>query len=117
MSFEKLTGLIAAPFTAFDAKGNVNFDMIPKQVESLVAQGVSGAYVSGTTGEGVSCSLQERMEIMDAPLWLISSPAVPPTTAGSASSTSLTRFPEAIARDADWNIMVTLMTAMMTVVT
>ncbi|MBQ9803849.1 MAG: dihydrodipicolinate synthase family protein, partial [Lentisphaeria bacterium] len=66
MSFEKLTGLIAAPFTAFDAKGNVNFDMIPKQVESLVAQGVSGAYVSGTTGEGVSCSLQERMEIMDA---------------------------------------------------
>jgi len=66
MSFEKLTGLIAAPFTAFDAKGNVNFEMIPKQVESLVAQGVSGAYVSGTTGEGVSCSLRERMEIMDA---------------------------------------------------
>lgn len=66
MNFEKLTGLIAAPFTAFDAKGNVNFEMIPKQVESLVAQGVTGAYVSGTTGEGVSCSLRERMEIMDA---------------------------------------------------
>ena len=66
MKFEKLSGLIAAPFTAFDSNGNVNFDMIPKQVDSLLAQGVTGAYVSGTTGEGVSCSLQERLEIMDA---------------------------------------------------
>ena len=66
MKFEKLSGLIAAPFTAFDSNGNVALDIIPKQVESLLAQGVTGAYVSGTTGEGVSCSLQERLDIMDA---------------------------------------------------
>ena len=64
--FEKLRGLIAAPFTPFKADGSVNFEAISQQVESLVRQGVSGAYVSGTTGEGVSCSVAERIEVMEA---------------------------------------------------
>jgi N-acetylneuraminate lyase len=66
MKYPQLTGLIAAPFTAFDADGSVNYSAIPRQVESLLAQGVTGAFVSGTTGEGVSCSLEERIRIMDA---------------------------------------------------
>lgn len=64
--YEKLRGLIAAPFTPFKANGEVNYDMIPLQAESLIRQGVSGAYISGTTGEGVSCSVAERIRIMDA---------------------------------------------------
>ena len=64
--FEKLRGLIAAPFTPFKADGSVNFEAISLQAESLVRQGVSGAYVSGTTGEGVSCSVAERIEVMEA---------------------------------------------------
>lgn len=64
--YEKLRGLIAAPFTPFKANGEVNYDMIPLQAESLIRQGVSGAYVSGTTGEGVSCSVAERIEVMEA---------------------------------------------------
>ena len=58
--------MIAAPFTPFKVNGEVNYDMIPLQVESLIRQGVSGAYISGTTGEGVSCSVAERIRIMDA---------------------------------------------------
>ena len=38
----KLAGLIAAPFTPFKADGEVNYEAIPLQVETLVEQGVSG---------------------------------------------------------------------------
>ena len=64
--YEKIRGLIAAPFTPFKPDGEVNYEAIPLQVETLIEQGVSGAYVSGTTGEGVSCSVAERIRIMDA---------------------------------------------------
>lgn len=63
---EKINGLIAAPFTAFTAANEIDYAMVPRQVEALLRQGVAGAYVLGTTGEGVSCSLAERLELMAA---------------------------------------------------
>lgn len=66
MKYEHLKGLIAAPFTAFRGDGSVNIDAVPLQVESLLRQGVIGAYILGTTGEGVSCSVSERKELMAA---------------------------------------------------
>ena len=66
MKYEKLTGLIAAPFTAFNTDKSVNLEMIPQQVELLLKEGVMGAYVLGSTGEGVSCSMEERKAIMHA---------------------------------------------------
>ena len=65
MSKLKLAGLIAAPFTPFDENGEVNYAMIEKQAASLIADGVKGAYVCGTTGEGISCSIDERIRIME----------------------------------------------------
>ena len=62
----KLAGLIAAPFTPFDERGEVNYAMIEKQAASLIADEVKGAYVCGTTGEGISCSVEERIRIMEA---------------------------------------------------
>ncbi len=62
----KLAGLIAAPFTPFGEDGEVNYPMIEKQAAALIADGVRGAYVCGTTGEGISCSLDERVRIMEA---------------------------------------------------
>ena len=62
----KLAGLIAAPFTPFDERGEVNYAMIEKQAANLIADGVKGAYVCGTTGEGISCSVEERIRIMEA---------------------------------------------------
>ncbi len=60
-----LTGLIAAPFTALRADGALNLDLIERQVESLLQNNVSGAFVCGTTGEGVSLSTEERMQVAE----------------------------------------------------
>ena len=66
MKTRKLEGLIAAAHTAFNADGSVNYDVIPKQAAMLIKQKVTGVYVSGTTGEGVHCSTEERKRVMDA---------------------------------------------------
>ena len=65
MKIEHLSGLIAAPFTAFHANGELNCEMIARQADSLVADGVKGAYICGTTGEGISCSVAERLKVME----------------------------------------------------
>ena len=61
----KLTGLIAAPPTPFDANGEVNYPVIDRIAEHLIRQGVKGAYVCGTTGEGIHCSVDERKKIAE----------------------------------------------------
>lgn len=61
----KLTGLIAAPHTPFDINNKVNFGAIDQIAEVLIAQGVKGAYVCGTTGEGIHCSVEERKAIAE----------------------------------------------------
>jgi N-acetylneuraminate lyase len=62
---EKLTGLIAAPHTPFDAKGNVNLPIIDEIAEHLIKDGVNGVYICGTTGEGIHCSVEERKAIAE----------------------------------------------------
>ncbi|MFC1233871.1 dihydrodipicolinate synthase family protein [Vibrio sp. F74] len=62
---KKLQGLIAAPHTPFDTNNKVNFSAIDQIAELLVAQGVKGAYVCGTTGEGIHCSVEERKAIAE----------------------------------------------------
>lgn len=64
-SIPTLTGLIAAPFTAFHADGSLNLQTIEKQAASLVANRVAGAFVCGTTGEGVSMTVEERMKLAE----------------------------------------------------
>jgi len=62
---EKLTGLIAAPHTPFNADSSVNYSVIDQIAEHLVAQNVKGVYVCGTTGEGIHCSVEERKKIAE----------------------------------------------------
>ena len=62
---KKLTGLIAAPHTPFDLNNQVNLEVIDQIAELLIEQGVSGAYICGTTGEGVHCSVEERKLIAE----------------------------------------------------
>lgn len=62
---KKLTGLIAAPHTPFHSDGSVNYPVIDQIADHLIASGVSGAYVLGTTGEGIHCSVAERMGIAE----------------------------------------------------
>jgi N-acetylneuraminate lyase len=62
---EKLTGLIAAPFTPMDNKGNLNLGMVGKYAEKLKKDGVRGVFVCGTTGEGMLMDSAERMAVAE----------------------------------------------------
>jgi len=59
-SIKKYEGMVAAPFTPMDKNGNVNFGMIPEYYRFLEKNGVSGAFINGTTGEGVSLTQKEK---------------------------------------------------------
>ena len=60
-----LTGLIAAPYTAMHDDGSINLDIVSSQAELLINNNVSGAFVCGTTGEGLSLNIEERMKIAE----------------------------------------------------
>jgi N-acetylneuraminate lyase len=66
MKFEHLEGLIAAPFTPMDTHGNVNAAVIPAYYEFLKQNGVTGAFICGSTGEGVSITTDEKKAMTDA---------------------------------------------------
>jgi len=59
----RLTGLIAAPFTPMNPDGSVNLARIELQAGHLLANGVRGAFICGTTGEGLSLSSSERRDV------------------------------------------------------
>src|SRR5262249_55292018 len=59
---QRLAGLIAAPFTAMNPDGSLNLGMIEPQAKLLVKNNVTGAFICGTTGEGMSLSMDERMQ-------------------------------------------------------
>lgn len=68
-----LHGLIAAPFTPFRPDGELALDVIPLQAALLAHNGVEGAFVCGTTGEGHSLSVDERRRVVEA--WRKATPA------------------------------------------
>ncbi|MET0391749.1 MAG: dihydrodipicolinate synthase family protein [Chitinophagaceae bacterium] len=63
---KKIKGLIAAPFTPMDHHGNLNLDAIAEYYQLLKANDVTGAFICGSTGEGVSLTTQEKMAIAEA---------------------------------------------------
>ncbi len=63
---KKLKGLVAAAHTPFNPDGSINLPLIAKQAETLIKQKVVGVYISGTTGEGICCSVAERKAVFDA---------------------------------------------------
>jgi N-acetylneuraminate lyase len=58
-------GLIAAPFTPMHADGSVHIEMIPAYYAMLRKNGVSGAFICGSTGEGPSLTMLEKMALAD----------------------------------------------------
>jgi N-acetylneuraminate lyase len=69
----RLTGLIAAPFTALHPDGSLNLNAIESQAAALVKNGVSGAFICGTTGEGLSLTTQERLQVAEK--WMAAAPS------------------------------------------
>lgn len=58
--------LIAPPPTPFNDKGQIDLRQIDKMAAHLSSTGVSGVFLCGSTGEGMSLSVRERMEIAEA---------------------------------------------------
>ncbi|KAL4634744.1 N-acetylneuraminate lyase isoform X1 [Arapaima gigas] len=65
-SNRKLTGLVAATFTPLTPQGDVDVSLIGPYVDYLVEQqGVRSVFVNGTTGEGLSLSVDERKDLAE----------------------------------------------------
>ncbi|MEY4941656.1 MAG: N-acetylneuraminate lyase [Verrucomicrobiota bacterium] len=58
-----LTNLVAATFTPFRADGSVHLARIKPVIDRVLAQGVSGLYVCGSTGEGPLLTTEERKAV------------------------------------------------------
>jgi N-acetylneuraminate lyase len=61
----KISGLIAAPFAPMDHQGDLLYDRIPDYYDLLEKNKIVGAFINGSTGEGVSLTARERMTITE----------------------------------------------------
>ncbi len=68
----KLSGLIAAPFTPMLPDGLLNPAVVERQAVALAANGISGAFICGTTGEGLSLTTPERLQLAER--WMTVAP-------------------------------------------
>jgi N-acetylneuraminate lyase len=66
MKIEKLEGLIAAPFTPMQEDGSLNLKIIPAYYQLLKRNRATGAFINGSTGEGVSQTLDEKKAVVTA---------------------------------------------------
>ena len=70
--FEKVVGLIDAPFTPFKQNGDVNLEPIPAYAQMLAKNGLQGVFINGSSGEGYMLTSEERMQIAEA--WMAAAP-------------------------------------------
>ncbi|XP_053247090.1 N-acetylneuraminate lyase isoform X2 [Podarcis raffonei] len=63
---KKLQGVVAATVTPMTPDGEINLSVIGQYVDYLISeQGVKNVFVNGTTGEGLSLSVQERKQLAE----------------------------------------------------
>lgn len=73
MTTQHLEGLIAAPFTPMFPDGSLNLSIIPDYYQFLKSNGVTGAFICGSTGEGVSMTNAEKKKVAEA--WALATKA------------------------------------------
>ena len=61
-----MRGLVAAVVTPMDAKGDLDLSVVPRVVDYLVSKGITGIYIAGSTGEGMSLTDEERRGVAEA---------------------------------------------------
>lgn len=66
MNFAKLNGLIAAPFTPMNDDSSINLPVIPEYYQFLKHNKMIGAFINGSTGEGVSQTKEEKKLVAEA---------------------------------------------------
>ena len=107
MKFEtevaNINGAFSAIFTPFDASNEVNFDMLTAIAEYQLMHGQRGFFVTGSTGEGLLLSYEERLAVIQHVVQLCGDRATVIAHVGHPS----TDFAARLARDsaeagADW---------------
>ena len=63
---EKIIGLIDAPFTPMKENGDINLEPIPRYAAMLAKNGLKGAFINGSSGEGYMLTTQERKTLAEA---------------------------------------------------
>ena len=66
MKIAHLEGLIAAPFTPMNDEGKLNTGIIPEYYRFLKHNKNTGAFICGSTGEGVSMTTDEKKSVIKA---------------------------------------------------
>ena len=61
--FKGMAGAFAAMFTPFDKKGALNEEAIDQLVEYGIREGLKGFYLTGSTGEGMLLTNEERVRV------------------------------------------------------
>ncbi len=72
MKFEKIEGLIDAPFTPMHANGDVNYEPIPAYAAMLKKNGLKGVFINGSSGEGYMLTDEERKRLTET--WVKAAP-------------------------------------------
>jgi N-acetylneuraminate lyase len=63
---EPIKGLVAATLTPLSPDGEVRTAPLARYAEHLAQTGVAGVFVNGTTGEGLSLTIEERQRVAEA---------------------------------------------------
>ncbi len=63
---EKARGVYSALFTPYDRDGKINSDMIGRLVDFHLNSGLAGFYVTGSSGEGLLLTEDERKKVIKA---------------------------------------------------
>lgn len=66
MTMDKIEGLVAAPFTPMDGQGELALHQVETLARLYDHNRVAGAFICGSTGEGVSLTFGEKMQLMEA---------------------------------------------------
>ena len=61
-----MSGLVAAVVTPMDTTGELNLEVVSKVVDHLEEKGITGIYIAGSTGEGMSLTDEERRAVAEA---------------------------------------------------
>lgn len=61
-----LRGLVAAVVTPMDRSSELKLELVPRVVDYLESRGITGIYIAGSTGEGMSLTDEERRAVAEA---------------------------------------------------
>ena len=66
MDISKYQGIIPAFYACYDEEGKVSIEGVKSLARHLLAKGVKGVYVNGSSGEGIYQSVAEKKAILEA---------------------------------------------------